>query len=53
MVARIFRFGTFTHQAYDVLSAMGSADSPEAKDRIELAKKDYSTTEITPLFMGY
>jgi nitroimidazol reductase NimA-like FMN-containing flavoprotein (pyridoxamine 5'-phosphate oxidase superfamily) len=30
---------------------MGSLDIPEAKDRIELAKKNYSSIEITPLFM--
>jgi general stress protein 26 len=30
---------------------MGSLDSPEAKDRIELAKTSYSAIEITPLFM--
>ena len=31
---------------------MGSLDSPEAMDRIELAKKNYSAIEITPLFMA-
>ena len=31
---------------------MGSLDSPEAKDRIELARKNYSAIEITPLFMA-
>ncbi len=31
---------------------MGSVDSPESKDRIELAKKNYSAIEITPLFMA-
>ena len=31
---------------------MGSLDSPEAKDRIEVAKKNYSAIEITPLFMA-
>jgi len=30
---------------------MGSADSPEAKDRIEFAK-NYSVIEITPYFMA-
>ena len=31
---------------------MGSLDSPEAMDRIELAKKNYSAIEISPLFMA-
>ena len=31
---------------------MGSLDSPEAMDRIELAKKNYSVIEISPLFMA-
>ncbi len=31
---------------------MGSLDTPEAKDRIEVAKKNYSAIEITPLFMA-
>jgi hypothetical protein len=31
---------------------MGSLDRPEAKDRIELAKKNYSAIELTPLFMA-
>jgi nitroimidazol reductase NimA-like FMN-containing flavoprotein (pyridoxamine 5'-phosphate oxidase superfamily) len=30
----------------------GSVDTPEAKDRIEIAKNHYSAIEITPLFMG-
>lgn len=30
----------------------GSIDSPEAKDRIEIAKNHYSAIEITPLFMA-
>jgi nitroimidazol reductase NimA-like FMN-containing flavoprotein (pyridoxamine 5'-phosphate oxidase superfamily) len=30
----------------------GSLDSPEAKDRIEVAKKNYSVIEITPRFMA-
>jgi nitroimidazol reductase NimA-like FMN-containing flavoprotein (pyridoxamine 5'-phosphate oxidase superfamily) len=29
-----------------------SIDSPEAKDRIEIAKNHYSAIEITPLFMA-
>jgi hypothetical protein len=31
---------------------MCSLDIPEAKDRIELAKKNYSAIEITPIFIG-
>jgi nitroimidazol reductase NimA-like FMN-containing flavoprotein (pyridoxamine 5'-phosphate oxidase superfamily) len=30
----------------------GSIDTPEAKDRIEIAKNGYSAIEITPLFMA-
>jgi nitroimidazol reductase NimA-like FMN-containing flavoprotein (pyridoxamine 5'-phosphate oxidase superfamily) len=30
----------------------GSVDTPEAKDRIEIAKNHYSAIGITPLFMG-
>jgi nitroimidazol reductase NimA-like FMN-containing flavoprotein (pyridoxamine 5'-phosphate oxidase superfamily) len=30
----------------------GSLDTPEAKDRIEVANKNYSAIEITPLFMA-
>jgi len=30
----------------------GSLDTPETKDRIEVAKKNYSAIEITPLFMA-
>jgi|SRR5829696_7982459 nitroimidazol reductase NimA-like FMN-containing flavoprotein (pyridoxamine 5'-phosphate oxidase superfamily) len=31
---------------------MGSADSPEAKERLELAKEHYSAIEITPHFIA-
>jgi nitroimidazol reductase NimA-like FMN-containing flavoprotein (pyridoxamine 5'-phosphate oxidase superfamily) len=31
---------------------LGSLESPEAKDRIEIAKNHYSAIEITPLFMA-
>jgi hypothetical protein len=31
---------------------MGSADSPEAKARLEVAKENYSAIEITPHFMA-
>lgn len=34
-----------------VVRYMGSAESPEAKDRIELAK-NYSAIEVTPYFMA-
>ncbi|HET6808206.1 MAG TPA: pyridoxamine 5'-phosphate oxidase family protein [Nitrososphaera sp.] len=30
----------------------GSLDSPEAKDRIEIARNNYSVVEITPRFMA-
>ena len=35
----------------NLIRYMGSADSPEAKDRIELAKK-YGAIEITPYFIA-
>ena len=35
----------------NLIRYIGSADSPEAKDRIELAKK-YSAIEITPYFIA-
>jgi nitroimidazol reductase NimA-like FMN-containing flavoprotein (pyridoxamine 5'-phosphate oxidase superfamily) len=35
----------------NLIRYMGSAESPEAKDRIELAK-NYSVIEITPYFMA-
>ena len=31
---------------------MGSADSPEAKERLEIAKEHYSAIEITPHFIA-
>lgn len=31
---------------------MGSADSPEAKERLETAKKQYSAIEISPMFIA-
>jgi nitroimidazol reductase NimA-like FMN-containing flavoprotein (pyridoxamine 5'-phosphate oxidase superfamily) len=38
--------------SHNLVRYVGSLDSPEAKDRIELAKKNYSAIEITPLFMA-
>lgn len=31
---------------------LGAVDSPEAKDRLEIAKNHYSAIEITPLFIA-
>ena len=36
----------------NLMRYVGSIDSPEAKDRIEIAKNHYSAIEITPLFMA-
>ena len=36
----------------NLMRYLGSIDSPEAKDRIEIAKTHYSVIEITPLFMA-
>lgn len=36
----------------NLMRYMGSIDTPEAKDRIEIAKNHYSAIEITPLFMA-
>lgn len=38
--------------SHNLIRYMGSLDSQEAKDRIELAKNNYSAIEITPLFMA-
>jgi nitroimidazol reductase NimA-like FMN-containing flavoprotein (pyridoxamine 5'-phosphate oxidase superfamily) len=36
----------------NLMRYVGSIDSPEAKSRIEMAKKYYSVVEITPLYMA-
>jgi nitroimidazol reductase NimA-like FMN-containing flavoprotein (pyridoxamine 5'-phosphate oxidase superfamily) len=36
----------------NLMRYVGSIDSPEARDRIEIAKNQYSAIEITPLFMA-
>jgi len=36
----------------NLIRYLGSLESPEAKDRIEIAKNHYSAIEITPLFMA-
>ena len=36
----------------NLMRYLGSIDTPEAKDRIEVAKNHYSAVEITPLFMA-
>jgi nitroimidazol reductase NimA-like FMN-containing flavoprotein (pyridoxamine 5'-phosphate oxidase superfamily) len=36
----------------NLMRYMGSIDSPEAKDRIEVAKNHYSAIEFMPLFMA-
>jgi nitroimidazol reductase NimA-like FMN-containing flavoprotein (pyridoxamine 5'-phosphate oxidase superfamily) len=38
--------------AHNLERYLGSAESPEAVERIELAKKNYSAVEITPLFIA-
>lgn len=38
--------------ARNLVRYLGSLDSPEAKERIEIAKRHYSAIEITPLFMA-
>lgn len=37
---------------HNLMRYLGSIDSPEAKDRIEIAKNNYSVVEITPRFMA-
>jgi nitroimidazol reductase NimA-like FMN-containing flavoprotein (pyridoxamine 5'-phosphate oxidase superfamily) len=37
---------------HNLMRYLGSIDTPEAKDRIEIAKNHYSAIEITPLFMA-
>lgn len=36
----------------NLIRHLGSIDSPEAKDQIEIAKNYYSAVEIAPLFMA-
>lgn len=38
--------------ARNLVRYLGSLESPEAKERMEIARKHYSAIEITPLFMA-
>jgi nitroimidazol reductase NimA-like FMN-containing flavoprotein (pyridoxamine 5'-phosphate oxidase superfamily) len=38
--------------SHNLVRYLGSLDSPEANDRIEIARNHYSAIEITPLFMA-